>query len=366
MKILLIGEFSNLHWTLAEGLRELGHEVTVVSEGHSFRAYCRDITIKRKGKGLINSVRYVYDIWNHFQNFKGYDVVQLINPSFLELKPERNLKAFYYLKKYNRKIFLGAFGDDYHWIKTCLDGKTFKYSDFDLHMHPNIPPISQERVDEYMYGIKGEVNQEMAQESDGIIACLYEYYKSYEPYYKEKLVHISLPINTDKLQFKQRGLNPQLMKIFVGIQRRRSIIKGTDVVLEILQDLSLKYKNEIELMVAYDVPYDEYVQIRDSADLLVDQLYSYTPAMNALSAMAQGLVVFSGGEDEYYDFIGETENKPIINAFPSEESIVKSFEDLIANKSNLASLSLKSREFVDTHHNYIEVAKQYVDFWNRS
>ena len=31
MKILLIGEASNLHWTLAEGLRANGHTVTVVS-----------------------------------------------------------------------------------------------------------------------------------------------------------------------------------------------------------------------------------------------------------------------------------------------------------------------------------------------
>ena len=29
MKILLIGEASNLHWTLAEGLRANGHTVTV-------------------------------------------------------------------------------------------------------------------------------------------------------------------------------------------------------------------------------------------------------------------------------------------------------------------------------------------------
>ena len=34
MKILLIGEASNLHWTLAEGLRANGHTVTVVSPAH--------------------------------------------------------------------------------------------------------------------------------------------------------------------------------------------------------------------------------------------------------------------------------------------------------------------------------------------
>ena len=31
MKILLIGEASNLHWTLAEGLRANGHTVTVAT-----------------------------------------------------------------------------------------------------------------------------------------------------------------------------------------------------------------------------------------------------------------------------------------------------------------------------------------------
>lgn len=33
MKILFIGEYSNVHWTLAQGLRKLGHQVTVLSNG---------------------------------------------------------------------------------------------------------------------------------------------------------------------------------------------------------------------------------------------------------------------------------------------------------------------------------------------
>lgn len=33
MKILLLGEYSNVHNTLAMGLRELGHQVTVASNG---------------------------------------------------------------------------------------------------------------------------------------------------------------------------------------------------------------------------------------------------------------------------------------------------------------------------------------------
>ena len=33
MRILLLGEYSNVHNTLARGLRALGHQVTVASDG---------------------------------------------------------------------------------------------------------------------------------------------------------------------------------------------------------------------------------------------------------------------------------------------------------------------------------------------
>ena len=48
MKILLVGEYSNVHWSLAEGLRQLGHHVTVVSDGDHWKGYQADILIKRK------------------------------------------------------------------------------------------------------------------------------------------------------------------------------------------------------------------------------------------------------------------------------------------------------------------------------
>lgn len=48
MRILLIGEFSNVHATLAKGFRELGHEVTVVSNGNGWRNYDRDISMIRE------------------------------------------------------------------------------------------------------------------------------------------------------------------------------------------------------------------------------------------------------------------------------------------------------------------------------
>ena len=45
MKILLMGEYSNVHATLAEGLRKLGHKVTVLSNGDFWKNYPRDINM---------------------------------------------------------------------------------------------------------------------------------------------------------------------------------------------------------------------------------------------------------------------------------------------------------------------------------
>ena len=49
MRILLIGEYSNVHWTLACGLRQLGHQVTVLSNGD----FWKDYPLPRASSGLV-------------------------------------------------------------------------------------------------------------------------------------------------------------------------------------------------------------------------------------------------------------------------------------------------------------------------
>ena len=89
MKILLLGEYSNLHATLAEGLRKLGHEVLVVSDGTYIYDYKRDISLSRKGKGAWSAFKYMCKLLVTLPRLKGFDVVQLINPDCFALKAER-------------------------------------------------------------------------------------------------------------------------------------------------------------------------------------------------------------------------------------------------------------------------------------
>ena len=89
MKILLLGEYSNVHATLAKGLRALGHEVTVASSGDGWKNYPRDIDMKRESLGFWSSLRFLLRTYRQVRKFRGYDVVQLINPVFVDLRAEK-------------------------------------------------------------------------------------------------------------------------------------------------------------------------------------------------------------------------------------------------------------------------------------
>ena len=125
------------------------------------------------------------------------------------------------------------------------------------------------------------------------------------------------------------------------------------------------YPEQVTLQKAEGIPFDEYQQMIDDSDVLLDQLYSYTPAMNALLAMSKGIVVVGGGEPENYEILGEKELRPIINVEPTYESIYQELEQLVLHPERLPELKRQSIEYVQKHHDYIKVARQYLDFWTQ-
>ena len=362
MKILLLGEFSNIHWTLAEGLRILGHEVCVVSDGNHWKNYKRDISLLRPTDGKIDGVKYLAKVLLLLPKLKGYDIVQIVNPCFLHLKPEKSLPIYRFLRKHNKKIFLGAFGTDHYYVKTCMETNVFKYSDFKSQDKFRDTPVNRKIIKECLYGGTARANKEIAQTCNGIIACLWEYYVSYTSYFPDKLTFIPLPIDYSDIVSRVRP-EPEKVNFFIGIQSARSDIKGTDIMYPILKEVQKKYPDRCYITEAIDAPYDTYQRLMDDADVQLDQLYSYTPSMNSLLAMTKGVIVVGGGEEENYEIINEKELRPIINVYPSEEDIFRKLEFIVQHKEQIPILSAQSIEYVRKHRDYVKVAQQYADFW---
>lgn len=366
MKILLVGEYSNVHATLAEGLRALGHKVTVLSDGDSWKNYPRDIDLVRSSSKW-GGIKYMMEAVRLWPTLKGYDIVQLINPVFLDLKAERIMPFYRWLRRQNGRMFMGSFGIDKPWVEEGLKPETFLYSDFYVNGKRRHNAFTEEMEATWLHGTKGKLFDRIADDCDGIVAALYENYICCKPKYEGKLHFIPFPINLDKTTPKEPHPEYDGIRFFIGVQRERSEYKGTDVMLRALQRLKLQYPEQMEIVKTESVPFPIYQNLMNHSDVLLDQLYSYTPAMNGLLAMSKGLILVGGGEEEQYQLMQEPTLRPIINVRPTEEDICEQIDKRLiqAGSSELERLSAENVEYIRRHHDHIKIARQYIDLWTK-
>lgn len=364
MKILLLGEYSNVHWTLAEGLRLLGHEVCVVSNGDFWKNYNRDISLVRKNHGKFSGVKYFFHALKLLPELKGYDVVQVINPMFLELKAERILPFYKQLRRQNGKMFLGAFGIDSYWVKYCMQTPSpLLYSDFNVGGEFIDNEMNRGLIAAWRNTEKERLNNYMAKDVDGIIAGLYEYHAAYKELFGDKLVYIPFPVKSERGESVAFYDGNRKMRFFIGVQRTRNVFKGSDIMLRALERLQHNYPESCEIIKAESVPFEEYSKMVNGCDVLLDQLYGYSPAMNALLALAKGKVVVGGAEEECYEILNEHELRPMVNVRPSEDDVYMKLENLVLNKEKIARMQEDSLLFIERHHSFDNVARRYIDFW---
>ncbi|WP_200906577.1 hypothetical protein, partial [Gulbenkiania mobilis] len=137
--------YSSVHTELSLALKQLGHQVTTLSDGDAFKGFVPDIyfgvtaqssVVKKIFRSIldflgIKGLTLLFQKRKILAKCQGYDVVQLINPVTLEpLGALANILFINYLSRKNKKLFLCALGDDYSWVSACLEGR-YKYSPLD-------------------------------------------------------------------------------------------------------------------------------------------------------------------------------------------------------------------------------------------
>lgn len=360
MRILLLGDYSNVHNTLAEGLKALGHDCVVASDGDHWKDYHRDIDLHREFS-FFGNISFLFRLFKALRKFKGYDVVQIINPLFLEMKPESVAKVFRYIRKHNKKVVLGAFGMDYYWAEVNSYQKPLRYSDFNFGDAIRTDIEAEKYRKEWTLTKKKDLCELVAKECDAIVSGLYEYQVTYEnTEFKDKTFYIPFPIKLPLSVNPNIDIIPKKLRLFVGLPKDRAAYKGLDIMLEAAKAVEKKYPELIEIKIASGVPFAQYQKMMDESDAILDQLYSYTPGMNGLLAMSKGIVCIGGGEPENYEILGEKEIWPIINVLPTFDSCFKEIEHLALNLDLLPKLKRQSIEYIRRHHDYKKVAEQYI------
>lgn len=380
MKVLLVGEYSGVHTNLAKNLIAQGYDVTTVSDGDGYKNFPRDVDLAVSENGIFKSstvknILYylgVKGILSYFKKsaelkkLKDFDIVQLINPAPITAYSSiANYMLLRKLKKNNGKFFLCALGDDYYWVKLCLSGK-LKYSPLDkcsIFTFKNYLFSLK-----YIYGIGyKQLNDYAVEISRKIIPGLTDYKNAYA--WSGKVTEIiGIPIDQAQIIRTKNIYESQsfirdgnVVNVFHGWQRGKDIRKGNDILDATMLSLKDKYPAGLTYEVVSGLPYDEYIKRFDSADIFLDQLYSYDRGVNAILGMANGKLVVSGFEDFVVN--DELITEIGINGSPQQEKLEKAIEELIKNHILRNSIINKSLLYVLDNHDPELIVRKYINEW---
>lgn len=358
MKILLLGEFSGFHKNLKEGLVELGHEVTLSSYGDGWKRIDTDLFLGSRLPGFFGKVHKLFKVLWGVKYFSGFDVVQLMSPAPFPRILGLNTFILKRIFKKNTKVFLlGAGATDQNSVIADFYQNEYKYP----QLYKTIAKRNKRLWSQTSQGRK--YNAWLFDKIDGYIPIMYEYAEGFRRLGCKKLLPtIPLPINTKEISFVDNSSTNKIT-IFHGLNREEQ--KGTPFIRKAMERIQKNYPEDVECLLDGNMPLDEYLRIIEKADIVVDQIYLCSTAVNAGYNLAMGKIVMGPGDNEFLNEFG-LKLSPLIPLTPCEDDIYSKIEELILRKDELGEMKQNSRRFCEELHCYLDVAKKFVDVWQRN
>lgn len=380
MKVLLVGEYSNVFTELSKELKKRDITVFCISDGDAFKNYPTDYKIKHDRsnenfiKKIFNKVLFRLGLdgiftflknWNKLKQLsKGYDIVQLINPIALSgFGSIPNLLYLRYLKNNNKRIYLSVLGDDYYTVNWFAknDFKSNYYRRNKLRQF-----VNPDWAFKYKYCfLYHTLNRYAIHIANRIIPGLRCYREPYKWTGKVTKV-VPFPVNPSNIGTPFKMDENAKIVIFHGWQKGREHRKGNDVFDEVVKQLLLNYHDKLEYEVVQSVPYDEYVKLFGKCHIFLDQLYFEDKGYNGMLGMAAGKVVFSGfyekALEEYPVYHGEFIG---IDSSNDKNALYLNFERLINNPQELEQISDNAIRFIKNNHLSEIVTDMYIEIWKQ-
>jgi len=357
MKILLLGEYSGLQNQLKAGLLMQGHDVTLAASNDFWKNLPVDLSLGH-GKSIYTyKLRQLLLPILNLHKLKNYDVVHLVNFYIVPRFPYLNYLLIKFLKNNNKVVTLSGAGDEPFFVRHSTE--TMRYSP--------IPPY--EKIDlKKGYYMRGGSHYDWFERSlkyiDRVIPIMYEYYSTFEKAGYQNILEKPVPIPIDtsrKNRIRNLASNDKIV-FFHGLNRPG--FKGSNIVQDAFVAAKKIYSDVADFHIEGNLPFDQYRDLLDKTDIVVDQLYSYSLGMNGLFSMAQGKIVLGGNEPESR-IIYNGESPPVFNVLPDAGNLLEVIEHLIAKRTEISSLSQQSMDFVSKHHDALKVASRYIEIWQK-
>ena len=304
MKILFLGDASNYHATVAQALAELGHDVTLASDGGGWMGTDRHIDISRSPSPLGGAKLY-WRLLHDERLCRGYDVVFLCDTSFVKLRPHRQLDVFKRLKRQNGPVILTALGSNSLYVNNLTGpNPALPYSEWqspwgEANKHLWLTP---EQIDYTRY---------LYENVDGIVTALYEYDEVARAEVPgQNIVYAGIPVG-EMPEVKRQP--EEKLRILTAYHPGREAEKGMDILLPKIYRFMRETDRPVELLRASGIPFADFKRLLGTVDIVLDQYYALSPATTALMAVRAGAIPVTGAHPDYLDFIGAT-TAPLIDA----------------------------------------------------
>ena len=350
MKIALIGEFSSLHKYLKEGLKELGHEIILLSTGDGYKkigGFDYSLGKITNSYSIYQRIKYCLSTKGIVSKIRDYDCVQLIHTNVFPLYLNEQLVRR--LKVENRMLSLVSAGSDYAFYRAYKTGK------YEYHPYNFFPCSNYDGKIKSMWQRKSAKTVENL--SDVIIPSLYEYTLGYNT--KKLYSVVPFPINVKGIEFNENKPNDRIV-FFHGLNRE--IKKGTTLIRAAMERLKKKYPNDVDIIIDGHMPFDKYTELMKKTNVVIDQTYGYGYGINSCIALAQGKVVVNPCKQEQIDSMGATYN-PFISINPDADDIYEKLCWIVENRNKIVDISINGRQFVEQNHDHIMIAQKYMDAW---
>ena len=347
MKVLLLGDFSSLHTHLAQGLRELGHDVQLYSNGDGWKKIpgnFRRLSAFDKANSLLLKVgNLLYQLILVLRLGK-YDIIQIINPYIFSNSRLANY-FFSILRRKSGSFAYIACGTDPYYIKSAESLDYFTMSTEDCAL---------------LFNRKDDVRiNAVLRNVDIVIPSAYDYYVGYRGEIKNLGCPLFLPVEI--IDFA--GLdydNKQPLRIYHGITRPK--FKGSDYFTTAMKKLKANYPNDVELVIKEKLSYTEFLDELKDCHVFLDQCNSYGYGMNAVLAASFGKIVLTGAEDAALGYLDVKSACPFINAKPDSDQIYEELEKLVGNNREWYLEQSKAHyNYVLRFHDRNKVAAQFIN-----
>lgn len=351
LRILFIGDYKGVHASLARELRRRGHSVELLSDSP-------EATIPLPlPRGFFGSTRYLYRILDLLPRLSGFDVVQLANPEFFDLKPGRLSYLFERLAETNKRITLSLLKPDWFFIDAATRSDLLRFSYLrngrDKTLYARTVPEAEfelQRSDrrDFTKGIYSLLH--------GFVAFVPELYISAEKFCGDRLVKAPIPIDSRASETPLRASENPLAIAAIG-NVSADLQYGRSELILAAEKLAEEMAGKCEKALRGD----------GRCDIALDSSCRYSPSKEALEAMAQGIVAVGGAQPEYLDFIGAAqEESPIICAEPgNRDSVKEELRRLVSNPQLYEHQSQRSRMFIEKYHNPELAAEACEKLWNK-